>query len=265
MKRIAWATDTHFDFVEQAAFNMFLERLEDASPDVLLLSGDIAESRNLVECLVKLDNHLDCFIYFVLGNHDFYHGSIAGVRGEVRSVCKQREKLVYLTDEQCVEISEGVGLVGHDGWGDGRVGNYQGSTVTLSDFSLIHELAGLSKQERWAVLKALGDESAAAIRQSLPQALERYARVFFVTHVPPLRDACWHNGSVSDDHWAPLFTCQAVGDVVMEIAGRHRQSELTVLCGHTHSPGKCCPSENVRIITGGAEYGFPIINQVFRV
>ncbi|MFW6170205.1 MAG: metallophosphoesterase family protein [Planctomycetota bacterium] len=265
MKRIAWATDTHFDFVEQARFHEFLGRLEDTGPDILLLSGDIAESRNLVDCLIKLDDYLDRFIYFVLGNHDFYHGSIAQVREEVRSLCKQREKLVYLTDEQCVEISEGVGLVGHDGWGDGRAGDYQGSTVTLSDFSLIHELAGLSKQDRWEVLKALGDESAAAVRQSLPQALERHARVFFLTHTPPLRDACWHNGRISDDQWAPLFTCQAVGDVLMEIAPQHHQCDLTVLCGHTHSPGTCHPLENVRIITGGAEYGFPIINQVFRI
>lgn len=265
MKRIVWCTDTHFDFLDQAAFDEFVGRLQDSSPDALLLGGDIAESRNILECLIKLDDRLDCPIYFVLGNHDFYHGSIAQVRADIRSLCNQRGKLVYLTDGATADIAEGVGLVGHDGWGDGRAGDYQRSTVTLSDFWLIQELAGLNKQDRLKVLESLGDESAAAVRESLPPALDRYARLFFLTHAPPVRAACWHNGSISDDQWAPLFTCQALGEALIEIAQQYPDRQLTVLCGHTHSPGECYPAANMQVVTGGAEYGFPIINQVFRI
>ena len=265
MMRIVWSTDIHLDFVSQVGFDEFVERLRDAAPDVVLIGGDIAESRNVVEHLGRLDDCLPCPIYFVLGNHDFYHGSIAEVRYNVARFCEQREKLCYLTANQCVEIAGDVGLIGHDGWGDGRAGDYEHSEVMLNDYWLIEELAGLEPGERWTVLKQLGDEAAAAVRRSLSEALDRYRQVFFLTHPPPFREACWHNGAVSDDQWAPHFTCKAVGDALVEIASQHAEAELTVLCGHTHSPGEYRPLRHVRVVTGGAEYGFPTVNHVFRI
>ena len=265
MKRIVWSTDIHLNFADHTALDEYIGRLADAHPDVVLIGGDIAESHNLLDYLALLDDRLDCAICFVLGNHDFYHGSITQVRSEVRRLCEQREKLVYLTDTPCFEIAEHVGLIGHDGWADARLGDYEQSTVMLNDYLLIDEFIGLGKQERWSVLKAMGDSAAADIRRSLSVVLAQYERVFFLTHVPPLREACWHNGRISDDQWAPHFTCKAVGDVLQEISQQHPRCELTVLCGHTHSPGQCRPLPHVQVITGGAEYGFPTITQVFRV
>ena len=80
MKRIVWSTDIHLNFVEPAALDEYIGRLVDASPDIVLISGDIADSRSVVDQLALLDDRLDCAIYFVLGNHDFYHSSIAQVR-----------------------------------------------------------------------------------------------------------------------------------------------------------------------------------------
>jgi len=265
MKRIAWSTDIHLNFVESSSRGDYVGQLADASPDGVVISGDIADSQTLLECLIELDDRLPCPLYFVLGNHDFYHSSITQVRQEVRELCSQREKLVYLTDVRCVELSELTGLAGHDGWADARIGDYERSMVMMNDYRLIEDFTGLHKEERWPVLKALGDEAAASVRRALPRALDRYERVFFVTHVPPLREACWYNGRISNDEWAPHFTCKAVGDALLEIAREYPQRQLTVLCGHTHSPGEYWPMPHVRIITGGAEYGFPAVNGKFDV
>ena len=265
MKRIVWSTDIHLNFVEQSMLDQYIGRLADAAPDHVVISGDIAESNSVVDHLAELNDRLDCTISFVLGNHDFYYGSIAQVRDDVRRLCWQRKGLIYLSEGQCVEIAEGVGMVGHDGWADARIGDYERSMIMMNDYRLIDELAGLGKQERWPVLKALGDEAATALRRSLPPALDRFAHVFCITHVPPLRGACWYNGRISDDEWAPHFTCKAVGDVLLEITPQYPQSDVTVLCGHTHSTGECHPLPNMRILTGGAEYGFPAVNQVFQV
>jgi hypothetical protein len=40
------------------------------------------------------------------------------------------------------------------------------------------------------------------------------------------------------------------------------QRQLTVFCGHTHSPGECRPLPNVHILTGGAKYGQPAVQRV---
>ena len=80
----------------------------------------------------------------------------------------------------------------------------------------------LSKEARWPKLKQLGDLAAEHVRKALPLALEQFPRVLLATHVPPLRDACWHEGQLSDNEWLPHFTCKAVGDVILETiaAGR---------------------------------------------
>ncbi len=265
MTRIAWMTDLHLNFVEPPRLEGFIELVLDASADAILIGGDTAEAHDIVHFLKLLDERLKRPIYFVLGNHDFYYGSIATVREEIRGLCRERPNLVYLSDVRRAELTPHIGLVGHDGWADARIGDYERSMVMMNDYRLIAELQGLGKRDRWEVLKALGDAAAACVRRTLPAALDRYETVYFLTHVPPLREACWYNGRLSDDEWAPHFTCKAVGDALLEIMPDFPSRRLIALCGHTHSAGETRPLNNLWILTGGAEYGFPAINRVFRV
>jgi predicted MPP superfamily phosphohydrolase len=262
---MAWCTDIHLNFARPDALDEFLDRLDKANPDLLLLGGDIAESTDVVHYLELLDGRLQRPIYFVLGNHDFYFGSIAQVRDDVRALCATRPNLRYLSDAGVVGLTDRHGLVGHDGWADARIGDYERSMIMMNDYKLIDELAGFTKQQRWPLLQSLGDEAARVIRQVLPEALDRYESVYLLTHVPPLREACWHNGRISDDEWAPHFTCKAVGDAVLEIMPDYPQRQLTVLCGHTHGSGEAHPLPNVWIFTGPAVYGFPTVDRVLVV
>ena len=143
------------------------------------------------------------------------------------------------------------------------MGDYERSQIYLHDYQLIAELSIYGKTARRQVLETLGDEAAAHIRRVLPTALEKSSHVVLLTHVPPLREACWHEGQISDDAWAPHFTCKAVGDAILEIMTLHPDQQLTVLCGHTHGCGETRPLDNVLILTGGAEYGKPAVQRVF--
>jgi predicted MPP superfamily phosphohydrolase len=261
--RVAWLTDVHLNFVALGQVDAFLAEVRDCSPDVVLLGGDIAEAHDVVGYLERIDDALGRPVYFVLGNHDYYRGSIAQVRRDVAALCARRPRLCYLTQSEPRELAPGVGLVGHDGWADARTGDYLRSLVMMNDYKLIQELAGMNKLDRWPLLRALGDEAAAHIRRVLPAALERYAEIVLLTHVPPLREACWHEGRTSDDEWAPHFTCQAMGEAIVEVMRERPDRKLTVLCGHTHGDGETWPLTNVRIITGGAEYGRPEVKRVF--
>jgi hypothetical protein len=80
-----------------------------------------------------------------------------------------------------------------------------------------------------------------------------------------LRDACWHEGHLSDDEWAPHFVCLTLGETILEIMQAWPQRQLTVLCGHTHGAGECRPAANIHILTGGAEYGSPQIVRAFEL
>lgn len=78
--RAAWATDVHLEFVEDAPRDAFIAALKDTGADCVLLTGDIGEAASTREHLERIAGALDRPVYFVLGNHDYHGGSIAGVR-----------------------------------------------------------------------------------------------------------------------------------------------------------------------------------------
>ncbi|HUT94165.1 MAG TPA: metallophosphoesterase [Thermoguttaceae bacterium] len=270
MKRVAWLTDIHLNFLKDVDRRQFVESIAAQSPDAVLVAGDIGESVDVGHCLKEMADLVRRPIYFVLGNHDFYRGSIAQTREEVTELAAGSDHLVYLTAADFVELSPTTALVGHDGWGDARLGDFYGSDVLLNDFLLIDELHllnaerdDLDRPRLEPVLNALGDEAAEHFARVLPLAMESHRRVVALTHVPPFREAAWHQGKPSDDDWLPFFACQAVGDCFLEAMRDRPDRELTVLCGHTHGSGETQILENLRVLTGGARYREPAIQRVF--
>ena len=77
------------------------------------------------------------------------------------------ETMTYLSQAGVVELTTTTALVGHDGWADARLGDYDGSKVIFNDFLLIEELRHwrdedtLDKPALRQTLQALGDEAAA--------------------------------------------------------------------------------------------------------
>ncbi|MBP3955447.1 metallophosphoesterase [Gemmata sp. G18] len=264
---LAWLTDIHLNFLRPPAQAAFVAMLADTAADAFVLTGDIAEADDVAVHLHAFADRVARPVYFVLGNHDFYRGSIAGVREKVRSLCSVTPNLHWLPDAGVVPLTDEACLVGHDGWGDGRFGDYHGSDVLLNDFGLIGEFGGFEEDpnERLAKLHALGDEAAAHFRSVLPDALARFRHVLVATHVPPFRESCWHEGKVSGDDWLPFFSCKAVGDVLFEVMAAAPDRTMTVLCGHTHGYGGVDILPNLRVLTGGAKYGRPEVQRLIEL
>jgi 3',5'-cyclic-AMP phosphodiesterase len=137
----------------------------------------------------------------------------------------------------------------------------------LNDFGLIGEFDGFDEDPatRLAKLHALGDESADHFRAVLPEALSNFQHVVVLTHVPPFREACWHEGRISDDHWLPFFACKAVGDALRDAMAAAPSQQMTVLCGHTHGSGEAQMLPNLCVLTGKAVYGRPCVQRVLEV
>ena len=262
--RFAWLTDLHLNFCNSEQVQELLDGIDATEADAVLIGGDIGEAPDVIGYLKRFAS-LGRPVFFVLGNHDFYHGSIRQVRADVDDLCQDAENLYCLSTGGVIELTPDTALIGHDGWGDARVGDFDNSTVELNDYRLIKELSGIDKQTRKEVLRSLGDHAASYVRRALPEALERYQHVWFLTHVPPWREACWHEGRHSDDNWTPHFACGAGGEALREIMAEHPDRQLTVLCGHTHGKGETQVLSNLLAITGGAEYGRPKVQRVFEV
>jgi Icc-related predicted phosphoesterase len=266
--RLVWATDIHLNFVAVERRQQFFDCVASYEPEAVLVSGDIAESGTVDQCLLEMAAALQRPIYFVLGNHDFYRGSIAETRARVERLCQQSPHLVYLTRSGVVQLTPDTVLVGHDGWGDARLGDFEHSDIILNDYLLIEELYhwnGMFELDRAALrcaLEAMGDEAARHLEALLPEALDRARRVVVLTHVPPFRQACWHANAISDDRWLPHFSCQAMGHVLETAMRQRRDREMLVLCGHTHSAGTAEISANLQVFTGAAQYSHPAVERV---
>ena len=74
-RSVAWMTDLHFDFLKRDAFTTFLLQVKANTPETILIAGDIGQANSFADYLLEMDELLQCPIYFVLGNHDYYHGS----------------------------------------------------------------------------------------------------------------------------------------------------------------------------------------------
>lgn len=264
MNRIAWLTDIHLNFLTSWQLNAFFEDLKRPDIDSIVISGDIGEAHTLIWFLEGL-SELGKPIYFVLGNHDYYFGSFDMVKRLVRRLVGELPNLTWLTDNGIIELAPTTGLIGHDSWADGRYGDFMNSPVMLNDYVLIQDFVGLRQYERLQMLNMLGDIAAEYFIQMLPEALERYQHVYVVTHVPPFREATVHEKRSANGEFLPHYSCKAVGDVLMDVMRRYPEREVTVLCGHTHGEGTVQILENLRVLTGGAEYGSPQISRMFEI
>lgn len=263
--RLGWLSDVHLNLTDDAGRRRFFGEVRECDADLWLVSGDTGEAPSVVAYLQEFEREVDSRACFVLGNHDFYKGSIREVVADVSAFAQSNHKLTWLTQARPQVVQPDVAIVGDDGWADGRLGDPLGTPVELNDFHLIEELIGHPRDVLVRRLNRLGDKAAERLRVKLDDAASRCKYVVVVTHPPPFAGAAWHEGEPSSPEWLPWFSCDAVGRVIMECAARHPSTCVVVLCGHTHSVGQFSPRSNVTVHTAGAEYGLPRVQAVFEL
>lgn len=232
--------------------------------DGLLIGGDIAESGQAIVWLERLVHQVHVPIYFVLGNHDFYDGTIRHTRQEIVRLCRKHEQLHYLTDCSPIELRQSSNLaedsfylVGEDAWGDATKGDFDNSFVKLSDFSRIRDFATLTSSQQKSELQSLGSHSAKRLSEKLKSLPAETRNILVLTHVPPFVESCWYKGQTADKHWSPFFVCGQTGEVLERFASEYPDRQIVVLCGHSHHAGSTRLSTNLVVHTGNAEVGDP--------
>lgn len=272
MRRFAYTTDIHLNFVDNRNYERFTDSLQGF--DGVLITGDIAEADSIVKHLTNLANAVDSPIYFVLGNHDFYHGSFGSVRADMSELCNKFENLHYLPDSGVIKIDENSAICGVDGWYDGRCGFVAPPKIEMYDWSCIenikpfHPFNGRDQHLFLDKIQAIADAQAEKGRMVVQKALKEFDNVVFLTHVPPWEEASTYAGRMSNDAWRPWFCSRMMGFNLNECfrqATTNREvpeKSLTVLAGHTHGETTCTPKPGIICHIGGADYSFPEINKI---
>lgn len=279
--KLAWCTDIHLNFLETAARLHFAYDIAKTKPDALLITGDIGESQNTIFFLQELEHQLKMPIYFVLGNHDFWHSSVKEVTKTMSDACFGTF-LRYLPEQHCLLISSNTALIGVNGWADGRYGNYKDSYVQLVDSIYIAELAkgaGIAemriseqvrdKQGLVRVMRRLAKADAQLLKSHLESAMadgaERIKRIIVATHIPPFAEVSYYRGEMSDPAFLPFYSCKATGDVLLAFAKANPDIAIDVYCGHTHGAATYKPLPNLTVEAGAAEYRYPAVQKLIEI
>ena len=264
-RRLAWLTDIHLEMLTDAEFDAFMDDIRATHPTDVMITGDIGTGISLCGYLTRIESALNIPIYFVLGNHDFYRSNFDTVHAEVRELHSTHDNLVWMPEAGVVELNAATALVGHGGWSDGGYGDFMASPTLLNDHVQIMSLVTSDKRERLEKVALRGRQSADMLKPHLMSAVRDYPHTYVLTHSPPFIEACWYMGKTPalTDEYLPHFTCKAIGDLLLDVADTHPQHKITVLCGHTHGGGEAQIRPNLHVITGPAEYGLPVVQQVF--
>lgn len=262
--KLCWLTDTHLDFLDHAARHAFYQKLQDQKTDGILISGDIADGRTVCDILLEMLAYTQKPIYFVLGNHDYYHSSVAILRATVSALCADHPQLHWLSESPCIALTPDTVLVGDDTWADGRYGDYANSGMVLNDSRLIQELyAGhiLGRFQLLDAMQQLADADAVRLKKHLVSAIAAHQpkKIIVLVHVPPFIENCTHEGAISGPEALPFFASQITGEVLRSVAAQHPEVAFHVLCGHSHSAAMHQPLSHMTVQTGAATYMQPEI------
>ncbi len=268
--KLAWLTDIHLNFLRRPERTVFYQAIFDSSSDALLISGDIAEAPSLCDLLIEMTSSVEKPIYFVLGNHDYYRGSVANVRADLMRLLQTTKSLYWLTKSGAQLLAPNVVLVGTDGFADGRYGDYENSLVSLNDSILIRELFQqklLSKKHLQTKMQELADEDAKQLEHDIQTAinLHKPQKLIILTHVPPFPEVCTYQGNPTDPGYLPYFSSKATGDVLLKAAQNYPSIDFAVLSGHTHSYAQSQILRNLSVTVGVAGYSQPTIQKVINL
>ncbi len=262
--KMLWATDIHLDSADQQARSKFIDQINTANGDALLITGDIANGQTIRAELSWILEQTSLPLYFVLGNHDYYHADIASVQSAIGGLTALHPKLTWLDKTSAISLCDDRYLIGHSGWGDARNGDFLRTPIRINDHRLIQDLTGHNRSDLQQKLHQLGDDAAQHLAQTIStlfQEQNTIREVVVATHVPPFPESAWYMGHSGAEDWIPDFTCKAVGDLLLTVATRHPQTQWTVLCGHGHHPGAVQLRDNLIVHTGKADYGHPVVDR----
>lgn len=263
---IAWLTDIHLNFLDSKARHLFYKALIHSRADRIIISGDIAEAPTVGIFLLEMCEAYAKPIYFVLGNHDYYHGRVDNVREQIQQLTHQEPLLVWLATAGPILLEKNIYLLGQDGWADGRFGDYYNSSIIMNDSRMIEDLFRkncLGKTELLEKMQELADNDAQQLKENLRAAITEHAeRMIVVTHVPPFRENTLLGEKRNTIDFLPFYTSKATGEVLIAMAEEYPQLDFLVLCGHIHSETNYQPRHNLMVKTGQAEYYNPAIQTI---
>lgn len=262
--KILWITDTHMNNMFPWQRYAFIHQLEREEPKAIFLTGDISNGLFLTYDL-KLLAKIGVPIYFVMGNHDRHWSSFEKITAKVRQLCQNFHNLIWMENQEVIELDEEIAVVGAEDWYSGDLGDTKWLKYTL-DWLLIKEFRKMSNlEERIEAFRKLADQGVANIERKLDKALGLgYKTIYVLLHFPPWLEATRDEGTILGKFWLPYNTNIRMGKMIERVMEGNKKRRICVLTGHTHTPLYMRVSRSIDCQVGAGRYmGIPHSQKIY--
>lgn len=257
--KILAMSDLHLNFnINTGVRRKFFNQIKKAGCPIII-TGDIGDGRTLFSNLCELGKACNDYpLYFVTGNHDYYHSSFARSTEIIHQAVREYPNLVYLTETGTVALGDETCIIGADSWYDCKVlpeGQYY--DLTMNDFNYIEDL-NMYQNTRPEVIRRFQERASNALQQMSQQAeiaVKKFKNVILLSH--PLPFGCMNTEKGSE--YSHFYVWYEAGKFISDFAHDHPENQFLWLCGHTHSRSEW-HNENLDVYCLGAKYYFPRID-----
>lgn len=248
-----WLTDPHFDKFNDNVSDWGKEvRAEYPRAAGIIVTGDISTSQFLETHLKDLAQGFSGTIYFVVGNHDYWHSSFREI-DELINTFKPEDGLVSL-ENKFVSLTAEVALIGSSGFYDAIYGEFEDSPIEMNDWYFIEEL---TNENRLQIIRERSAHLSTRVLEQMVRAQKKgYSRILIATHFPPFIDLI-----KKDSHRIPFYGSAFMGSAIL--AGATTLDEVIVLSGHSHIEANCVEDGKIFSYCGKARYGLPEVIGIF--
>lgn len=275
--KLTLCTDIHLNFLEIDAITKFSDTVFRAGSDAVLITGDISEADKLSHHLKIFAAIVDKPIYFVLGNHDYWHDGFSQAAEAMGQLSKDNPDIVWLQDRGVVPLTPNTALIGVDGWYDAGYGDWMQGALFMNDWNYIKDFASMKipgtygggRPDMGAIISLCrhkASQDASKAEHFIEKAFETHDHVIFATHVPPWLAVAMHRGKNTEFNVQPYYISRTMGNMLEHVMGKQPAGKtLDVFCGHTHSKAEALIAANLKATCLGAEYGHPAISEILNV
>lgn len=229
--RALWLTDLHVNRLDQEQYNQLLNRIKISDAEAIWLTGDIGDPPLNWTFLEDLFCIFNKPIYFVLGNHDYYHQQVDATRQKARDFSQSYPNAYYLATEAGFVWEEQF-ILGVGGWAN--TGNIPIKEKTW-DSDAIDDLLRLNNFQLQTKLNELAESDAQTLLLKCAAGItDKIKKVTIFTHVPPT-DAMHGKYSIKplQDN-RTIYYSSALSAAFKSLLQDYPDIEFQVYSGHLH-------------------------------
>lgn len=241
--------------------------------EIILLTGDISESPTLTSEVFWLSENLKRPLYYVLGNHDFYHSDFR--TGEIFANCANKfikldQQIIYLPARDFVKLNADTILLGFNGLYDCRnfkrneLEDFIDGIQIQNDFQYNKNLKEIydlceSYENKLKLVQYYADNEVNIFEQKLLKLIKtnefsNINKIIIATHVPPIY---YKNPNVKYEYDLPGFDSnKKFLELLCKYSEEYKSIQFTVFCGHNHYGGYS-KLDNLEIFCKKSQYGYP--------